>query len=504
MAKLRSGPAAEGRHLEIPDFVRLLKARWLVIGVTIVVTVAGAALLTMLITPLYQSSTRLFVSAASDSSAREIYQGNLFSQQRVSSYTKLLTGEALAQRTIDKLDLDMTAEELQRKITADAPPGTVLIDLSVLDPSPDRARTIAEVLSNEFVVMVDTLETPPNGASPGARVTVVQSASLPTAPVVPKWARNITAGLVLGVLAGFGVALLRDVLDRTVKDPKVLEDIAGVGVVGSIPRDKKLRRKPTIAFDSDRSAVAEAFRELRTNLQFLAVDDPPRVIVVTGPTSNEGKTTTATNLALALAEAGHNVVLVAGDMRHHKTNSYLARPVGFSTLLSGRASLADVLLKTRFARLAVLPTGAIPPNPSELLGSLAASRILEELRDQFDYVLVDSPPMLAVTDAAVLAARADGALMVARFGATRRDHVADAVANLDRVGARLLGMVLTFSPTREETRYVSSSYGDDGAPPHPSATQPRDAPPRADVPAQPPRGGPERRATSNRRGIRGR
>ncbi len=246
---------------------------------------------------------------------------------------------------------------------------------------------------------------------------------------------------------------------------ETLEEITGVGLVGSIPLDKERRNEPAISFDTDNSAIAEAFRKLRTNLQFLAVDNPPRVIVVTSSMPNEGKTTTAINIALALAEAEHNVVLVDGDMRRPMLDKYLdlVGPVGFSTVLSGGASLSEVLQKTRFPRLTVLTSGAVPPNPSELLGSLAAQKVLGELRAQFDYVIVDSSPLLAVTDAAILAANSDGVLIMARFGQTKREQLAHAVGNLKDVGAPLLGAVFTMTPARGNASYSYSYYGEGAA-----------------------------------------
>ena len=165
------------------------------------------------------------------------------------------------------------------------------------------------------------LETPPEGGKPDARVVVEQHASLPTNPVIPKQTRNLAIGLALGVLLGIGLAVLRDRLDNTVKDQEILEEITGVGLVANIPLDKDRQKDPAISFADDRSAIAEAFRKLRTNLQFLEVDNPPRVIVVTSSMPGEGKTTTAINIALALAEADHNVVLVDGDMRRPKLDT---------------------------------------------------------------------------------------------------------------------------------------------------------------------------------------
>jgi len=441
----------------------MLRARWLIIFATTAVAVAGAAAITFLTTPLYQASTRLFVSTNSSGSASEIYQANLTSQQRVASYTELVMGETLAQRTITKLGLDMSPKELTSRVKASTKVDTVLINVSVRDESPIRARDIADALSDEFVTMVRELETPQDGTAPDARVVVEQRASIPETAVTPKPIRNFAIGLAAGLLLGIGFAFLRDWLDNTVKDRQTLEDVTGVGLVGSIPLDKELRTKPAISFDGNNSAIAEAFRKLRTNLQFLAVDNPPRVIVVTSSLPNEGKSTTAINIALALAEAEHNVVLVDGDLRRPRLDTYLGLigRVGFSTVLAGRASLAEVLQETAFPGLTVLTSGAVPPNPSELLGSLAAKKILAELRAGFDYVVVDSSPLLAVTDASVLAADADGALLMARFGKTTREQLTHAVTNLAGVGAPLLGAIFAMTPARGRESYSYYGYHGD-------------------------------------------
>lgn len=455
----------EGAALNLQDFTRVLRSRWITVLITALVAVLAALAYTLITTPLYQASTRLFVSTSTGgSSASDLYQGNRLSQERVISYTELLKGETLAQRTVDKLGLDMTAEQLRKHVKATAKADTVLIDVKVLDESPVRARDIANVLSDEFVTMVRELETPEDGSKPDARVVVEQRASVPSSPVSPNNTRNVLAGLGLGLVLGIGIAVVRDLLDNTVKERETLEELSGVGIVGTIPLDKERRKEAAISFGSDNSGIAEAFRKLRTNLQFVAVDNPPRVIVVTSSMPSEGKSTTAINIALALAEAEHNVVIVDGDMRRPKLDEYLGLvgQAGLSTVLSGAASVSDVLQKTNFSGLTVLTAGATPPNPSELLGSLAAQKLLSELRAEFDYVIIDSSPLLAVTDAAVLATNADGVLLIARYGQTRRDQLGHAVKNLEDVGAKPLGAVLTMTPERGHGSYSYSYsyYGD--------------------------------------------
>lgn len=450
--------------MSIQDFVKLLRTRWLIVCVTVAVGLLGAIAVNALTTPLYEAKTRLFVSTTSGASVAEIYQGNRFSQERVISYTELLMGETLAQRTIDKLGLDMEPDDLENNIKASAKLDTVLIDVAVVDESPVRARDIADALSDEFVAMVQELETPEQGGQPNARVVVEQHASIPDDPVVPKTARNIAIGLGLGLLLGLGLAVFRDLLDNTVKERQALEEITGVGLVGSIPLDKERRKEAPIAFENDNSAIAEAFRKLRTNLQFLAVDNPPRLIVLTSSVPSEGKSTTAINIALSLAEAEHDVVLVDGDLRRPRLAKYLdlVDAVGFSTVLAGRTSLDEALQKSRFPRLTVLTAGTLPPNPSELLGSSAAKKTLDELRARFDYVVIDSSPLLAVTDTAVLAAHTDGVLLAARFGHVKREQLMHTVRNLEDVGAVLLGAIFTMTPTRgrETYSYNYSYYGD--------------------------------------------
>jgi len=447
--------------MTLQEFAKLLRSRWVTVCATTVAAVLVALAISLLTTPLYQASTRLFVSTTNSVSVAENYQGNRLSQERVISYTELLMGQTLAQRTVDKLGLDMSAQTLQSNVSATAKPDTVLIDVAILDRSPVQARDIANALADEFVVMVRELETPESGARPDARVVVEQRASVPDHPVIPKTTRNVLTGLAFGVLLGIGLAVLRHQLDTTVKDQKQVESVTGVGLVGSIPLDKERRNEPAVTFDGNNSSIAEAFRKLRTNLQFLAVDNPPRVIVVTSSVPGEGKSTTSINVALALAEAGNNVVIVDGDMRRPMLDKYLNMigSVGLSTVLIGQASLADVLQVTAFPRLTVLTSGVTPPNPSELLGTHAAEKVIAELRTQFDYVIIDSSPLLAVTDAAILATQSDGVLIMVRYGQSRRDQLSAAVSNLRDVGAVVLGAIFTMTPPRGSSSYNYGYYG---------------------------------------------
>jgi receptor protein-tyrosine kinase len=377
----------------------------------------------------------------------------------VISYTKLLTGDVLAQRTIDKLNLNMSPAQLLAKVTASAPTDTVLVDVTVLDSSPARARDIANTMSDEFVLMAAGLETPADGLRPTAQVIVQQHADAPADPISPRKKRILAVAAMLGVVIGVCLAIIRDRLDRTVRKLETVERAAGVGVIGEIPFQTERRQQPLISFKSDRSAVAEAFRALRINLRSLEVADGSRIVVVASPMPDEGRTTTAINLALALVEADQNVVVVDGDLRRPRVASYfdLDEETGLSTVLGGGVALGEALKETRVPNLTALPSGGVPDNPTELLESPRAKSVLDELGKNFDYVIVDSPPML-VTDAAILAGNAQGVLLIARFGQTTSTQLAHAADALNKAGAPLLGAVVTMAPTNKRKSAGASYY----------------------------------------------
>lgn len=434
--------------MEIQDYLHILRTRWMIIVVTVAVAVLGALAVSLLTTPTYESCSRVFVSTSGGSSVSESYQGNLFSQQRVASYSELVTGETLAARTIDELNLDMTPGQLVSKVTATSTPDTVLLDTCVVDASPAQASNIANSLATQLTTLVRELETPEDGGAPAAGVRLVEQAQESSSPISPKTTRNLALGAAVGLLLGIALAVLRDRLDNTIKTRARLEAVATTAVAGSIPFDKAFKDSAIVPFGTGRSSSAEAFRELRTNLQFLDVDNPPRVIVVTSAVPAEGKTTVAVNLALALAEAGHHVALVEGDLRRPRVSKYLdlIGSVGFSTVLAGQAELTDVLQPTSYEGLEVVASGPLPPNPSEMLGSEASRRVIAELRSRFDYVILDGAPLLPVTDSALLTTHSDGALVVARFGHTSEAEVTRAVGNLEKIGAHVLGAVFTMMP----------------------------------------------------------
>jgi len=230
-------------------------------------------------------------------------------------------------------------------------------------------------------------------------------------------------------------------------------------VLAGVPYDTTAKTEPLLAGEAASSPRAEALRQLRTNLQFVDVDRPVKTLVVTSAVPGEGKSSTACNLAVLFAETGQQVLLIDADLRRPRLADYfgLEGAVGLTTILAGRAKTEDVLQRWGTG-LWVLPSGFLPPNPSELLGSQHMAELLEEFRATFDMVILDCPPLLPVTDGAVAAARADGALLLVRSGKTTSTQVTAAANALRSVDARLLGCVVNMVRSDHSDPYHYYDY----------------------------------------------
>ena len=245
--------------------------------------------------------------------------------------------------------------------------------------------------------------------------------------------------------------MLRETLDTTIKSARASSRRSfRRPIIGTISFDADAVDTPLISSLDTYAPRAEAFRVLRTNLQFIDPDLERKVFVITSSLPGEGKTTTAMNLALALAEGGERVALVEGDLRRPKISEYLRleSAVGLTTVLIGKLPLEDAIQTTANEDLAVLTSGSTPPNPAELLKSSSMAALIESLRESYDIVLIDAPPLLPVTDGALLAAQADGALLVVRHGKTTTDQVAVAVERLEAVGATPVGVIFNMTPAK--------------------------------------------------------
>lgn len=450
--------------MDLRDYLRTARRRWRLILICAIGAVAVGVVATLLATPQYQATARLFVTTATagpDDSSFDAYQGGLFSQQRVASYADLVGGRELAASVAKDLDLELTPDELAANVTALSVPNSVILDITYTDPSPRRAQAIAQAYAVALTEMVRELETQPGSDLAPIKATVVDPATLPAVPSSPNVPRNLALALGFGLVLGIAAAILRELLDFTVKTQEDLEGVAAPPLLGTVPYDAGIRTQPLVTSLSTHSPRAEAFRVLRTNLQFVDVDVPDKVFVVTSAVPEEGKTTTSVNLAITMARAGLRTLLVEGDLRRPKASATLGldHSIGVTTVLLGRVALRDAVQTHAESGLNVLASGAVPPNPAELLQSNAMAELLKQVRVEYDVVVVDAPPLLPVTDAALLAVQADGAIVVVRHGKTTRDQVTQALQRISQVGARSVGVVLNMSPTRRGGNSYGYGYG---------------------------------------------
>lgn len=456
-----------GSLVDLRDYLHVARKRWPFVLASVAVAIAVAAILTVRTPPQYATSVTFFITTP-NTGVTDAYQGGLFSQQRVKSYANLLAGDRLATAVAAQNRVGLNASEVRGRITAAPVPETVLLRATITDRYPDRSMLIAQELARQFKTLVEQLETPPGGMLSAVKVEVIAGPELNTAPVSPRPARNISLAILIGLAIGFGVAVLREALDTTIKTSESLRETVSAPVLATVPFDAAAKDDPLLVGATARSARAESIRQLRTNLQFVDVDHPVKTLVVTSAIPGEGKSSTACNLAILFAESGKRVVLIDADLRRPRLAEYLnlESSAGLTTVLAGQARVSDVLQRWG-DQLWVLSSGLLPPNPSELLGSKHMAELLNELREEFDIVIVDCPPLLPVTDGAVVAAHADGALLLVRCQKTTTAQAASAAQALRSVDARLLGCVFNMAAIRKSNGYYTyygyGSYSADDA-----------------------------------------
>jgi capsular exopolysaccharide synthesis family protein len=438
--------------MNLNDAIKLLRKRkLLVIAATVIC--AAAALGTSLATkPVYQTSAKLLVVAQTnpEGGINSAYQGALLSEQLVQSLTEVLKSRRTAERALarypEPISRPMSGRELAARVQAEPIPETLVINLHVEDTDPRRAQRLTNNLARTFVADVPNLQ---SGSS--LRVSLFEPALRPSIPVRPRTTVNVTLGLIVGLLLGLGAALAAEHLDTSVRTSEGLEAVTGAPVLGSIPALAAATLPLPVASDQG-SASSEAFRKLRTNLSFLTVDREGICCAITSSTASEGKSTVAANLALAHAHAGKRVVLVDTDLRRPVVHEVfgLRQEVGTTSVLLDRVKLEDALqYPDPDGLLAVLASGPVPPNPSELLGSRRMAELITELRSRADVVLLDCAPTLPVTDPLVVARFTDGVLVVTRVKSTNRAQVQATVDACRKAGVKVLGAVLNGARQRD-------------------------------------------------------
>lgn len=448
--------------MELKDYLRVVRKRWITILITTLIVVGLAAVWTATQTKQYTSSTQFFVSVSGSGDNAALQQGSTFTQERVKSYASLLKTPRALDPVVKELGDDTSTSDLADQLTITTPPETVILEVSVTDASADHAQEIATAVGQTFPEVVSEIERPEGSKKTSPiKVSLVEPASTSDTPTSPVPVRNLALGLILGLLLGLGIAMLRHLVDTTVRTDDDVEEITNEPVIGAVHYDPRAGKEPLIVESDPSSPRSEAFRAVRTNLMFVDAANHPRTILLTSSIPGEGKSTTIANLALTLAQSGSSVCLIEGDLRRPRLLEYLGLEgsAGLTDVLIDRAQLDDVLQPYGKDKVEVIGAGSIPPNPSELLASDAMSRVLTQLSARFDYVLIDTPPVLPVTDAVVLSTKVDGVIVLVGTTIVRKEQLEATLESLGAVDNTMLGLVLNRVGHKSSGGYGAGYYG---------------------------------------------
>ena len=419
-------------------YVHALRKRWwLIMGLALLLAVGGFVN-AKTTTPMYASTAQSYATLSQAGSVSELAQGSTYTQNLMQSFALLAMTPTVLEPVIEDLELGTTPTRLEGTLTVTVPLDSFIIEIRATSADAEEAAAVADGVATELAAAVQRLA--PNATDEGAivRLETVAPAVVPNYPYEPHTRREVliwgAGGVVLGVLA----ALVWALTDTRVRRERDIEATTQIPVLASVPKDRNPARRGT-----SRPEVDEAFRRMRANLAFLDADRDLNAIVITSPSAGEGKTTSAVALAHSLAEVRPRVLLIDGDLRKPSVarHTRLLADAGLTNIIIGQSTLEEVVQSS--GNLDILTSGPVPPNPAQLVEGRAMEELIRTACEMYDYVVIDTPPLLPVVDASVLARRVGGALIVARAGQTKRQKLSQAVQNLRAViDAEALGAIL--------------------------------------------------------------
>ncbi|MGM0386740.1 MAG: polysaccharide biosynthesis tyrosine autokinase [Actinomycetota bacterium] len=429
--------------MQFHDFLEILLKRWKLIVASVLLVVGATVWYTMQLNPVYEARARVFLSTENRDGEAGPY---VITRQDLNTYIELLGSPVVMEPLREELGIEPGTPV---SVTGIVSEDTNILGIVAIAPSGQLAADLANAAGPALADIGGDYS--PLLASAGQRVesTSITAAGVPGAPVSPNMTQNVALAVLAGLALGIGLVLLRHFLDTKVRSEVDLRMISDRPLLARLRRLKEPSHGLLVVDADPHSVAAEEFRRLRTNLQFVDVTTGGKhSFVVTSAMPSEGKTLSAVNLSLALSRSGMRVLLVDADLRHPSVAAAmgLEGSVGLTTILLGRAALDDVVQQWGETSLYVLPAGEIPPNPSELLGSAAMEALFEEFLAAFDFVIVDSPPVLPVIDPVLINRLVGGMLLVVTVNRTKKRDLAHALKNLATVDIKPAGFALNMVP----------------------------------------------------------
>ncbi|MGE5597275.1 MAG: polysaccharide biosynthesis tyrosine autokinase [Hyphomicrobiales bacterium] len=440
--------------MTLRDFLRLARRWWLAVLVACSLAGGAAYLVSRQMDPVYRAQATLLVNQAQNPAALT-YQDILGSQQLTTTYAELATSNINLQRAVEQLQSEgVDVSTLQKRVEAKPIKGTQLIRISAEDTDPKRAAEFANTVSEVFLGYIKDAQLAGNtdpGTHPLNTVFVAGSATPPASPVSPNIPLNVAVGVFVGlVLMVGGIAVIEYMNDRV----NAREDLDSLGLAylgGVIQTSRPRRDKSWIARPGSNATLLESFRQVQANLAFALSTTPAKVILISSSQPSEGKSTVASNLAAALAESSKRVLLIDGDFRKPDAHRYFGFPntIGLTSTVAAGPETATSFARPVSEFLSVLGAGPVPPNPTEMISSPRMAEAMAALRNEYDIIIIDSPPLLGIADSALWTNLSDAVVLVARRKKTRSGQLEESVRLVRASHKPLLGVIINgYSPHR--------------------------------------------------------
>ncbi len=434
--------------ISIREILDILKVYWkMIFIITLCVTVLSGFISFFVMKPQYEAGTKIFIGKK-EGDEQEYSENDVeMYQQLMKTYIEIIKTKDLIEKSLDKVDINLTANQLLEELTVINIPGTQIIEIKFRHGDPVEARDIIQAITEEFINISTILVS--NGS-----VRVIEDVIIPENPVSPNTKMNVVLASFLGIMISVALSFLLELMNNTYKYENQLEQDLEIPVIGNIPIVDGEKINAYVVETLPQSIAAESYRTLRTNIKYSSFDSKLKVIVITSSEQGDGKTTISGNLALCLAEEEKKVILMDCDLRRpsiHKVFG-LSNKVGLSELIVKDMDISSVLHQYN-NNLTIMTSGKIPPNPAEMLGSNSMVELLEKLKEDFDYVILDTPPVQAVTDAQILSTKADGTILVVRAEKTKKDSVHNILNLIEKVNGNIVGTVFNGLKVKKTNYY---------------------------------------------------